>query len=76
MTPNPTHTEGSSLADALPREMARVTALISIYASIGPAGNFAIAMMRKDLDDAAKAIMSGDVVEMIRVYRSLKETDS
>ena len=34
------------------------------------------AMMRADLDRAAKALAEGDVVEMLRVYQSLKETTS
>ena len=62
-----------SLGESLPREMARVTGLIEIYASIGPAGGFAIAMMKRDLAAAAKAMIEGDLPEMIRAYQSLKE---
>jgi len=62
-----------TLGDALPREMARVTKLIEIYASIGPAGSFAIAMMRRDLDLAARAMAEGDVAAMAAAYQSLKE---
>jgi hypothetical protein len=38
-----------------------------------PTGVFAATMMRADLDRAAKAMAEGDVVEMMRVYQSLKE---
>jgi hypothetical protein len=62
-----------TLGDALPREMARVRdELIPIYSAIGPVGGFALAMMRHDLDRAARAMASGDLVEMIAVYESLK----
>ena len=62
-----------TLADALPREVARVRdEVLPAYLEIGPAGQFAAAMMRRDLDAASKAMIEGDTVEMIRVYESLK----
>jgi len=62
-----------TLGDALPREMARVRdEVMPAYIAIGPPGTFALAMMRADLDLAAKAMVSGDTVTMIRVYESLK----
>ena len=62
-----------SLGTALPREMARVRdEVMPAYLAIGGPGRFALAMMRADLDAAAKALAEGDVVEMIRVYESLK----
>jgi hypothetical protein len=61
-----------TLGDALPREMTRVRKLIPIYQSIGPAGGFAIAMMNQSLDEAQRALATGDVVAMIRVYEDLK----
>ncbi len=70
---------GDSLAEALPREMARVRdEILPQYISLRGMPNVmvepAIAMMRADLDAAAKAMMEGDVVEMLRVYQSLRET--
>jgi hypothetical protein len=66
--------ETDSLGMALPREMARVRdKLMPAYIEIGPPGQFALAMMRADLDRAARAMAEGDVVEMIRVYQSLKD---
>lgn len=63
----------NSLGTALPAEMARVRDdVMPAYIEIGPSGAFALAMMRADLDAAAKALAEGDVVEMIRVYESLK----
>jgi hypothetical protein len=54
--------------------MARVSdVLMPIYRGIGPAGGFALALMRNSLDRAAKAIAEGDTVEMIRAYKELKE---
>lgn len=67
--------ETLTLADALPREMARVRdELLPMYLEIGPPGAFAVAMMRRDLDEASRAMMAGDTVAMLRVYQSLKET--
>lgn len=66
--------EQDTLGDALPREMARVRDhVMPAYIAIGPAGSFALAFMRRDLDAAAKALAEGDVVAMLRVYQSLKE---
>jgi hypothetical protein len=63
-----------SLGEALPREMARVRdEIMPVYQELGKSGLFALAMMRVDLDAAAKALAEGDVIEMIRVYKSLKE---
>lgn len=64
-----------TLGDALPREMARVRdKVMPAYLEIGEAGAFALAMMRRDLDEAARALAEGDVVAMVRVYKSLKGT--
>lgn len=64
----------TTLGEALPREMARVTALIELYAKLpSNAGAFAIFMMRKDLADATTALAVGDVATMARIYAELKE---
>jgi malonyl CoA-acyl carrier protein transacylase len=53
--------------------MARVRdEVLPVYLTIGPGGAFAVAGMRADLDRAAKAMAEGDVVEMVRVFESLK----
>jgi hypothetical protein len=64
----------TSLGEALPAEMARVRdKVMPAYIEIGPAGAIALAMMRQSLDRAAKAMMEGDVIEMMRAYKDLKE---
>jgi hypothetical protein len=60
-----------TLADALPREMARVRELIPIYA-LFPNGKFAIAMMQNALGRAEKAMMEDDVIRMVAAYAELK----
>jgi len=66
--------EIDTLGDALPQEMARIRdKVMPAYVEIGPAGAFALAMMRVDLDAAAKAMAEGDTVKMIRVLQSLRE---
>jgi hypothetical protein len=64
-----------TLGDALPKQMARVRdEIIPLYQDpmLKGAGALALAMMRADLDAAAKAMAEGDVVEMLRRYESLK----
>ena len=61
----------NTLADELPKQMARVRELLPIYDAI-PTGIFAATMMRADLDRAAKAMAEGDIVEMIRVCKNLE----
>ena len=66
-------TEHATLGEALPAEMARVRdKVMPAYIEIGAPGIFALTMMRRDLDLAAKALAEGDVAAMIRVYESLK----
>jgi hypothetical protein len=62
-----------TLGDALPREMARVRDdVMPSYVAIGAPGRFALVMIRKSLDDAANAMVQGDVVAMMRAYQELK----
>lgn len=63
-----------SLAEALPELMSKVRdEVLPHYLAIGPAGAIGAAMIRHDLDTATKAIMSGDVIQMLRSYETLKE---
>jgi hypothetical protein len=71
----PLSSESVSLAEALPREMARVRdEVLPCYELpiLNGTGRFAAAMMRSDLDRAARALASGDVIEMLQVYEALK----
>jgi len=53
--------------------MARVRENVLPYYDEIPTGHFAATMMRRDLDEAARALAEGDVVAMIRSYKTLKE---
>ena len=66
-----------SLGEALPKEMARVRELIVMYRdpSLNGAGNLAAAMMERSLVAADRAIVSGDLAEMICCFKDLKEWD-
>ena len=64
---------GESLGTELPKAVARVRdKVLPAYLEIGHAGILAVTMMRRDLDNASKAMIEGDVVEMLRAYRSLE----
>ncbi len=62
----------NTLGDALPAEIDRVRSLIPEYESIGPAGGFALAMIKQDLAFAERTIYEGDTVGMIKAYEALK----
>lgn len=66
-----------SLGTALPKEMARVRDhVLPHYDELpGGVGRFGAMMIRADLDRATKALAEGDVVEMLRVYETLKECE-
>lgn len=64
--------ESKTLGDALPDEIARVTSLIPIYASVGPVANIALALMRASLDRATRALATGDIGEMMECLVDLQ----
>ena len=66
----------SSLAEELPKEMARVREVLGHYHQIGPAGMFGAALIEQDLRAADAAVMSGDVVAMMKSYETLKQIDA
>jgi hypothetical protein len=61
-----------TLADALPQEMARVREILGHYREIGPAGAFGAFFIEADLREADQAVMSGDVVRMLRALEKLR----
>lgn len=65
-------TESKSLAQALPEQQARVRELLGEYKALGPVGQFGAMMLERDLAAADQAVMSGDVVAMLRAYEALK----
>jgi hypothetical protein len=62
----------TSLADALPKEQARVREILGHYKDLGPVGMFGAAFIEADLREADAAVMSGDIVRMLRAYEKLK----
>lgn len=64
----------ASLGEALPAEMARVRGeVLPIYESLPKEnGSFGVLMIRTELREAERAIMSGDVIAMLRAYEALK----
>lgn len=62
----------ASLGTVLPQEMARVRDHVLPHYTPEVNGQFAAAMMRKSLDEAARALAEGDVVAMARAYEDLK----
>lgn len=74
-------TDGLTLGEALPREMARVrddvlAHFIPLRGMPGVIVEPQIMMMQAELDAAAKALAEGDVVAMLRIYQSLKEYEA
>jgi hypothetical protein len=62
-----------NLVDALLAEMTRVRdEVMPHYIEIGRPGAFALIMMRKDLDAAARALAYHDIGEGVRLLESLK----
>lgn len=62
-----------SLAEALPKECARVREILGHYKELGPVGAFGAAFIEQDLREADKAMISGDAVAMIQAYKKLQE---
>ena len=63
----------SSLAEELPKEQARVREVLSHYHDIGSAGALGAMLIEQSLREADQAVMSGDLVRMMRAYEDLKE---
>lgn len=61
-----------TLADALPKEIERVSEMIAEYEA-APMGFIAAGLMRADIQRAHKAMMENDIIEMISAYNDLKE---
>lgn len=63
-----------TLGESLPEECARVRTLKATYEELpGGAGKPAAWMMEQSLKRADQAMVSGDVVAMLRAYEDLKE---
>jgi hypothetical protein len=62
---------GTTHGDKLRREMARVRQILPSF-NRNPVGCFSVPSILADLDQAAKALAKGDVVEVSRVIGSLR----
>lgn len=67
------HKATETLASALPKEMARVREVLGHFREIGPAGMIGAAMIEQDLRNADRAVMSGDIVAMLRSLKALQD---
>lgn len=65
----------TSLGEAMPKEQARVREVLSLYKALGPLGAFGAAHIEASLQLADEAVISGDVVEMIKAYEVLKDVE-
>ena len=63
----------ANLIEGLQEELKRNRELVKHYEEIGPAGIFGKTFIQRDIDLAEKAIATGDTVEMVRMYATLKE---
>ena len=62
-----------TIGTELPKEIQRCQQLLVDYESIGPAGMFAKAMIKRNIKQAVEALAEGDLVKMIKAYQTLKE---
>jgi hypothetical protein len=67
-----------TLVEALPKEQARVRALVLQYRDplLNGAGNIAAMLMEQDLQIADKVVIEGDIVGMVSIYKKLKEWEA
>ena len=67
-----------TLGEALPKEQARVQALVLQYRDplLNGAGNVAAMLMEQDLQIADKVVIAGDIVGMVSIYKKLKEWEA
>lgn len=70
-------TEPNTLADALPTQIARVTAKkerwqkMMLEHDMGPGMQFSINIMQAEIERGVKALASGDVTEMLAAHEAL-----
>ena len=70
-----------TLADALPREIARVTAKKERWQALckehnmGPGMQFSINIMQAEIERGVKAAASGNVAEMLAAHQALADYD-
>jgi len=60
-----------SIGERLPKEQKRVREILGHYKEIGLPGIFGAMMIEQSLEAADKAVISGDVADMILAYKDL-----
>ena len=65
----------ATLGEEFPKMQAQVREILGHYKAIGPAGQFGTAMIEQTLKRADKAVISGDLAEMIAVYQEMKDIE-
>lgn len=72
-------TEPNTLADALPAQIARVTAKKERWQQMmrkhdmGPGMQFSISIMQAEIERGVNALASGDVTEMLSAHQALAD---
>ena len=62
----------SSVGDEFPKEQERARRLLEQYRAIGAAGAFGASVIEAAMRRAEAAVISGDVVEILRAYEELR----
>ena len=62
----------ANLIEGLIEQMNRCRELIKHYEAIGPVGTFGKVMIQQDIKNAEIALGSGDTIEMVKCYETLK----
>jgi molybdopterin converting factor small subunit len=64
--------DARTIAEQLPKEIARVKTLVEQYKQAGPRPGVSLMLIEKSLARAEYALSSGDVVAMYNAYQELK----
>ena len=64
-----------TLGESLLKEQARVREVLGHYKEIGPAGAFGASHIEQSLQQADQAIITGDIVGMLKAYEDLKSIE-
>lgn len=67
--------ETQSLAEAYPKQQARVRVVLGHYREIGEPGRLGGLMIEATLREADEAAASGDIVRMLRAYKAMEEIE-
>ena len=64
-----------NLAEAFQRELNRNLECLEEYIKLGSVGAFGAAAIKDKINQANAVLASGDVIEMMMVYKGLKNTE-